>query len=155
MCPRRSTRCTFPRAPQGDITNKAAYEYFAGLDANRNPTWTDLFASAEPVFVDPRGGLDIVYVVFNPGLGRYILTTPREQAVEKLGVFEAPEPWGPWRTVAYYDDWGGFSNFSLGYYFPGKWISSDGRTMWLVFSSVGILDSFNLVKAELKLRGDR
>jgi hypothetical protein len=74
-----------------------------------------------------------------------------------MGFFEAPAPWGPWHTVAYYDDWGGFSEAAgegNGLSFPSKWISSDGRTLWGVFSGSGGFDSFNAIKAVLTARSD-
>ena len=36
--------------------------------------------------------------------------------------------------------------------FPTKWISTDGRTRWMVFSGSGEYDSFNLVKVRLVLK---
>ncbi len=53
--------------------------------------------------------------------------------------------------MAYYDNWGGFGDLgeSLGYHIPIKWISEDGKTFWVVFSSESYLDRFNIVKATL------
>src|SRR6185503_2911698 len=49
-----------------------------------------------------------------------------------FGVYDAPEPWGPWTTVFYTDEWdvgpGETSSF------PTKWMSADGKTLHLVFS---------------------
>ena len=49
-----------------------------------------------------------------------------------FGIYEAPEPWGPWRTVFFTEAWdmGPGESSSL----PTKWISPDGRTCHLVFS---------------------
>ena len=53
----------------------------------------------------------------------------------RLGVFEAPNPWGPWRTVYYVDNFLGMRGGShLGMDFPIKWQSADGRTLWATFS---------------------
>jgi Domain of unknown function (DUF4185) len=133
------------RVPKDQIRNRAAHEFFKGFDANGNPLWTSDINQRKPVFTDPNGS-HITNVVYNPAIRRYIATGGRGQ-VGQLGIFDAPEPWGPWTTVAYYDDWGGFgTGESLGYSFPTKWISADGKTMWMVFSR---LDSFNLIKAIL------
>jgi len=35
------------------------------------------------------------------------------------------------------------------YNFPTKWISSDGKTLWMVFSGTNDYDSYNMVKATL------
>ncbi|HOA51735.1 MAG TPA: hypothetical protein PKI05_05720, partial [Thermogutta sp.] len=63
------------------------------------------------------------------------------------GVFDAPEPCGPWTTVFHTDRWDvgpGESGC-----FPTKWMSTDGREMWLVFSGE---DCFSLRRAKLVLR---
>ena len=111
---------------------------------------------ARPVFVDSNGR-HITHVAYDAGLKRYIASA-QGRSVAELGVFDAPEPWGPWTTVAYYQDWGRFGDReSLGMDFPTKWIRRDGTTIWAVFSAgrLGrkddILDSFNLAKLTLIL----
>ena len=57
------------------------------------------------------------------------------------GLYDAPEPWGPWTTAFHTDGtdkgpWG--IPGTHGYRLPAKWISSDGRTMTLIFSGVRI-----------------
>lgn len=131
--------------------NQTSYEFFTGLDAQGNPSWSINESLANPVFTDPNGVSTGFLVVYNSALQRYIATTSHGGQVGQLGVFDAPEPWGPWTTVAYYDNWGGFgTGGELGYNFSNKWTSSDGLTMWMDFSAGG-LDSFNLVKATLTL----
>ena len=49
-----------------------------------------------------------------------------------FGIYDAPEPWGPWTTAFHTPYWGLGSTH--GYRLPSKWISPDGRTMHLVFS---------------------
>lgn len=157
------------RVPKNQLANRNAYEFFAGWIDRRRPNWTEEFESAQPVFDDARNGSDgnVLSVVYHPVLQRYILTiTHLPRSAGRLGIFEASEPWGdpriPWRTVAYYEDWGGYDSLQsrsgqvgsvpLLYHLPTKWMSSDGATMWMMFSSTGVLDSFNLVKATLTLR---
>ena len=97
-------------------------------------------------------------VIYNAGINRYILTTthgPWSDGMRRLGVFDAPEPWGPWTTVQYNENWGAYTGYSLGYYIPTKtpnWLSFDGKTMHLIFSGKGIFDSFNLIRGQLILR---
>jgi len=145
------------RVPKDQIMNLAAYEFFKGLDVNAKPTWTLDVTQRVPVFTDAKGtdpnGAVHASVVYNSGINRYILTVPHAAKVANWGVFDAPEPWGPWTTVAYYDNWGNFNRgTALIYSLPTKWISADGKTMWMVFSSTGELDSFNLIKATLTLK---
>jgi len=79
-----------------------------------------------------------------------------------LGIFDAPTPWGPWTTVAYYENWGGMGveDQGLTCSFPAKWMSADGMTLWCVFAVYGegakkginAHDKFNLVKVTLDLK---
>jgi len=61
-----------------------------------------------------------------------------------LGIFDGPEPWGPWTTVYYTEEWdvgpGETSSF------PTKWMSEDGRTCYLLFSGD---DCFSVRKVRL------
>lgn len=132
---------------------RGLYEYYAG----KGPAWSLDASAARPVFVDPSGR-SLTHAVYNAGLRRYIASA-QGQTVGETGLFDAPEPWGPWSTIDYKQNWGSFGNReSLGVDFPTKWISRDGRTMWAVFSggrlnrSDDALDSFNLVKLTLILK---
>jgi len=150
------------RVDKKRIKERPAYEFFGGLDATGSLVWTADITLRQPVFNDPRGiaNTALCSVVFNPGIKRYILTvahrTPSSSVISgvgQLGIFDAPEPWGPWTTVAYYDDWGGFgTGEALVYAMPTKWLSPDGKTFWMVFSSTGKLDSFNLITGSFILK---
>jgi len=137
------------RVPKESILVQSAYEYFAGLD-NGQPTWTAVLSQRQPVFEDSRGVGWNVSASYNAGLGRYILMTEHtESFIGNLGVFDAPEPWGPWTTVAYYDGW--LNNSTTFYWnFSNKWLSADGRSFWMVFSGVDGFDSFNLIGGEIE-----
>ena len=151
------------RVPKNSIRKKSAYEFLSGFDVNNNPIWNSDILNRKPIIHDPNGCASIPRVCYNPGINRYILAIGHSK-IEKFGIFEAPEPWGPWYTVAYYSNWGNFNSgdgYALGWEFPTKWISPDGLTMWCVFSgydSNGDLpdgarefDRFNIVKATLKI----
>jgi hypothetical protein len=84
------------------LSSKSSYEYFNGLDSQGNPRWSADIKVKEPVFEDPNGVGWNLAVSYNAGLGRYILTTEHTRTNRgNLGIFDAPEPWGPWTTVAY------------------------------------------------------
>lgn len=140
-----------------DIKDKCKYEYFAGLNVNDDPIWSSDINQRRPYFTDPNSkGASIgdSHVVYNAQINRYILTGHRGKGGE-LGIFDAPEPWGPWTTVAYYDDWfGAGGGCGLVYGFANKWTSADGLTMWMIFSchcDCNYHDQFNLIKATLSL----
>ena len=122
-----------------------------GLDGSGQPTWTKDIRRRGAVFENPgqcyRGG-----VTYNAGLKRYlwcqVLPTSKHAQGPRFqggfGVYDAPEPWGPWTTVYYTQEWdvgpGETSSF------PAKWISPDGKTCHLLFSGD---DNFPVRKATL------
>ena len=126
-------------------------EYYAGKNAQGRPIWGDR-ASKVPVFQDANGVGWNLSVSYNKGTGRYILMTEHDATFAgKLGVFEAPKPWGPWKTVAYYDAWANQTGASgdtgdKGFYWniSNKW--SSGNNFSLIFTGVEGDDSFNKVE---------
>ncbi len=62
-----------------------------------------------------------------------------------FGIYEAPEPWGPWHTVYFFRRWDVGPGETAS--FPSKWMSKDGRTMHLVFSGD---DAFSVRRVTLK-----
>jgi len=146
-----------------DPSTSDAYEYLTGVNWRGRPRrWSTKETDARPVFSDPKG-TDLT-VVYDAPLGRYLATVAHNPGGRlataspgQVGLFEAPEPWGPWSTIGYYDDWGNLGPESrgdfLGLVLPTKWISDDGRTLWAIFSGPGQYDSFNLVRATLSVSG--
>lgn len=129
-----------------------AYEFFSGVDADATPIWSPDVNDRRPCFTDPAG-VEGIQVVYNAAIRRYLLTVHRGNQ-GTLGIFDAPEPWGPWTTVAYYDNWLGLKGTGvrremLFINIPTKWVSASGKTLWVVFS--GGQDRFNLIRATLSL----
>jgi hypothetical protein len=131
------------------------YEYFAGTDSTGAALWTTIEANALAVFQDtnvPAGTYSNAAVIYDAPIGRYLLLTFHGVYTGQIGLFEGPTPWGPWATVDYEDDWGGFNETAgvgNGMQFPTKWISGDGMTLWAIFSGTGIFDSFNVAALTL------
>src|SRR5262249_22078127 len=138
------------RVPKGQVMNPSAHEYFAGLDDAGQPSWTKDITRRKPVFTSLNATGWGVRVGYHPELRRYLLTTFLKWD-GSWGVFDAAEPWGPWTTVAAYDRWIDATP-KFGFTFPQKWMSADGNTMWMVFSGTRDFDSFNAVKATLRLK---
>jgi hypothetical protein len=153
------TRTYLGRMPPDKLLDRSAYKFLSQLTDAGRPTWSADAQQAFPIFTDPNGGT--LNVVYDPGIGRY-LATSYHQGPGQLGVFDAPEPWGPWTTVYYTEHWGkmGTGGEGLVCSFPQKWMADGGRTLWCIFSAYGTgakegitaHDRFNLVKATLKLR---
>lgn len=127
------------RVSKNQIKNWQAYQYFAGLDDDNNPYWTDDIRQREAVFTNPgkcyRSGIS-----YNEPLKKYfwcqIIPLADDDQGPRfkggLGIFVSSNPWGPWETVYYTRNWdvGPGETASI----PSKWISEDGRRCYLIFS---------------------
>lgn len=129
-------RFVLARVPKDKIRQQEAYESFKGLDGSGQPIWTKDIRDRGALFVNPgrcyRSGIS-----YNSGLKRYLWCQTLYSSDDMrfkggLAVFDAPQPWGPWTTVFYTDNWdvgpGETSSF------PTKWISPSGKTCYLLFS---------------------
>ncbi len=143
------------RVPKDQILRRAAWEFFTGKNAESLPTWSKDGEQAKPIFsYYHMTGED--HVTYNPGLQRYILGNysfldaegnprpyhqawPESSQRSQLTLFEAPEPWGPWSLFYRDDNWGHLGGYQP--IFPPKWMSSDGKTMWMVSS--GSYEDYN------------
>ena len=123
------------RVPKGRIRDREAYEFFTGLGPDQQPRWSANIAERGPVFSNP-GNCRRSSISFNAGLGRYLWWQGLGEGTKRFkggfGIYDAPNPWGPWTTVFFTEDWdvGPGDTGS----FPTKWISEDGRKAALVFS---------------------
>ncbi len=144
----------------GDPQQPGHFEYFAGTTPAGGALWSAREGDAVAVFNDPqvpRGVYAVAAAVYDAPLGRYLLAAWHDAPLGRLGFFEAPTPWGPWATLAYYEDWGGFNETAgegTGLSLPTKWMSADGRTLWVAFSGENRgadneFDSLNLIRATL------
>lgn len=121
------------RVPKDKIMQRDSYEFFAGLNSRGQPIWTKELTKRMPVFED-AAGVRTASVGYDIGLNRYLLTTEHTQAAAgNLAIFDGPEPWGPWTTVAYYRKWNNRRG-TISFYFAPKWFSSDGKQFTLVFT---------------------
>jgi Domain of unknown function (DUF4185) len=137
------------RVPKKKVRDRSAYEFFVKLDSSGQPLWTRSIEQRGVVFSYPRH-VQRVDAVYNPGIKRYLLAAGFNHS-GGWGIFDAPEPWGRWTTAFHNESWdvGG----THGYRLPSKWISSDGRTMHLVFSGVKDYDAFCVRKLTLEING--
>jgi len=122
------------RVPVERITDKNAYEFYTGAGTNGEPNWSGDIRRRQAVFTSP-GGCNRLDVTYNAPLGCYFLVMrSRAQAggKDQFSIYDAPEPWGPWRTVFYTENWDIDPGESA--HIPSKWISPDGKTCHLVFA---------------------
>ena len=144
-------RFVLARVPKGKVTDRAAYTFLQSIDAQGSPVWSPQIAARGSIFDFPgqclRSGL-----TYNAGIGRYLwwqmLGGQKADADSRfdggLGVYDAPEPWGPWTTAYFAESWDVGPGDTAS--FPTKWMSDDGRTVHLVFSGN---DTFSVRKATL------
>ena len=141
-------RMVMARSAKNEITNRGSYRFFKGLDDSGRPVWTENIAERGAIFINPgkcyRSGIS-----YNAGLKRYLwcqtIYGPDDMRTKGgIGIFDAPQPWGPWTTTYYTQNWdvgpGETSSF------PTRWISADGKTCHLLFSGD---DCFSVRKAVL------
>jgi hypothetical protein len=144
----------------------SSWEYLSGPDADQDnifdggtPAWTPSIADRTAIFYDFNGIVNAGggQILWMPTLNRYILMIGHSPGgVGDLGIFEAPEPWGPWSTVFYYDNWcGQGSGESLLYHIVPKWVSKTGLdvTVPIIYSGAPP-DSFNLIEGTFTLSDD-
>ena len=147
------------RVPEDQITDRGAYEFYAGLDGANNPIWTADIESRQPILTF-AGAVNRVSATYHPVLGRYLITL-RSRAfnggLNQFSIFEADEPWGSWSAVYYTENWEGNPTSALqaewgdAQNIPAKWLSPDGKELFLVFAGD---DSFAVRQATLTVSTD-
>jgi len=146
---RRADRFVLARVPKDRVRERAAYEFFVQLDGNQQPVWSTDIDKRGAIFESP-GNCYRSQMTYNARLRRYLWCQTGggndTRFAGGLGIYDAPEPWGPWTTAYFTAAWdvGPGETSSL----PTKWISADGRTVYLVFSGD---DSFAVRRATLQV----
>jgi hypothetical protein len=142
------------RVPKARVRERGAYEFFGGIAAAGQPGWEARIAARRPVFVHARRSYRSG-IGYNPALKRYLWCQVLPESADArgprfqggFGIYDAPEPWGPWTTAHFTNRWdvGPGETCSL----PPKWMSADGLTVHMVFSGD---DAFSVRRARLSLR---
>ena len=144
------------RVPRNAIMDRTEYEFFAGLNESGTPIWVADITWRQPVFEDHDGGVGWnSSASYNAGLRRYMLITEHAATSRgNIGVFDAPEPWGPWTTVLYQSGFGVplIEPSTFFWNFANKWLSADGRDFVLVFTGTHSNDSWNSVRGRLHVK---
>jgi CubicO group peptidase (beta-lactamase class C family) len=151
-----SDNMVLARIPGDRLKEQGNCEYFAGFSGDHQPLWSEDYQKRSAVFTNPgkcyRSG-----ITYHAGLKRYLWcqvipvsdrgTAGGPRFKGGLGIYEAPEPWGPWKTVYYTMDWdmGPGETASL----PVKWMSGDGQSCYLLFSGE---DCFSVRGLKFKLK---
>ncbi|HEY0827622.1 MAG TPA: hypothetical protein VGE40_05975, partial [Bacilli bacterium] len=141
------TKLYLARVPKTSIMDRTTWQFFKGNDTNGNPTWSSDIGLRAAVLeddkriyqdsrdVDNPSNFTILSqgsIVYNQPLNRYIYSSWSEYTFE---FYEAPNPWGPWKHFMT-KDYGGYpwhtdKNGGYATTIPSKFISVDGKTMWI------------------------
>jgi hypothetical protein len=145
------------RAPKNRLHERQAWQFFERVDERGQPHWTSDIAKRGPVFKHRDACLRSAITYCAP-LKRYLWwqQIPQPEGARDrgdtrfaggFGVYDAPQPWGPWTTVYFTEKW----DVGPGEHgdFPAKWMSADGRELALVFSGD---DAFCVRRANVVLR---
>ena len=135
------------RVPRDRISEKGAYRCFTGLGPDGNPEWFSDVNARKPVFADSVNGVMRTSVTYVPGLRRYVLMTQQKSRFKRkdghIGIYDAPEPWGPWTTVFFENAWrAGIQKTdkqskTVFWNLSSKWMSPDGRRFVMVYTGSG------------------
>lgn len=139
------------RVLRDQVTAPNRYEYFAGLDKSDQPSWSSEVDERKPVFKSP-GRCYRMSVNYHPQLDRYLMCQIMPESWHRhgqrfeggFGIYESPQPWGPWSTVYFTNHWdvGPGETASL----PPNWAADN--VLHLVFSGD---DCFSVRRALLSL----
>jgi hypothetical protein len=116
------------------INRRSEYEYFAGHDAQGQELWTRDLSKIQPL-IDWNNNAGNVAVTYDAPLRKYLMAvTDGGNTIGRFNTYilESSKITGPWRLVVYMRNFG-----EQGYFvnFPSKFISQDGRTLWLSYSA--------------------
>jgi hypothetical protein len=100
------------------------WQYYKGGDGNGDDNWSSSATDAVPIL--GKGAGISGEIVYDQPLQRYVMT----QWGRGLRLYEAPHPWGGWTLIKNWPEID--ARFSS---IPNKFISADGKTLWLFYSS--------------------
>ncbi|MEA3479333.1 MAG: hypothetical protein U9R60_14185 [Bacteroidota bacterium] len=152
----KSNLLNMARVKKEEILDRNKWEFFVRLGENGEPEWTPEISERGLVHTFPeRWGFYSwsPSVVWNEKLVRFIMACAGTQrpgtggALEKYMHYEsgglmflwAKNPWGPWKQFYWNENWVADDPENR-LYLPQlspKWISEDGRSMYLIFSDAG------------------
>jgi hypothetical protein len=117
----------------GNINNLSAYEFYAGTDAQGKAVWTIDFSKIKPL-LEWNNNIGSVTITYNAPLKKYLMcVTDGGNTCSTMNTYilESSELTGQWRLVTYLRNFGEQAYFVN---FPSKFISTDGKTAWMLYS---------------------
>jgi len=134
------------RVPRNRLMDVGAYQFWTG-----NGWSTDIKCKA-PVVMPHK--VSVLSVTYNPGLNRYLMITEHtHQQRGNMQVWDASRPWGPWRRVNLFTNWGGDNGIdetTFFWNFAPAWWSRDGKSGVMVYTGIGSNDRYNAIRVRLR-----
>jgi hypothetical protein len=128
----------------GSITDPSHWQWVTGwqeVNGKRFPVWSSSLAAATPV-ASWTNHITYPQMAYDAPLGRYLLSFTYSYGVNppaawqngaEFVILESKHPWGPFSFVARAGYFGPSNGYGAG--FPLKWISPDGRDLWLKWAA--------------------
>jgi hypothetical protein len=117
----------------GNMNDATKYEFFGGNQADGQASWTSDFTRIKPI-AEWRDNMGCVTITYNAPLKKYLMcVTDGTYTVTRFNTYilESDQITGPWKMVSYLKHFGEQAYFVN---FPSKFISGDGRSLWLCYS---------------------
>ena len=116
------------------MNNISGYEFFGGFDKKGEEIWSNNFSTIKPL-LEWNNHMGCVTITYNKPLKKYLMcVTDGWPGVANMSTYimEADRITGPYRIITYMKNFG-----EQGYFvnIPSKFISEDGKTMWLSYSA--------------------
>jgi hypothetical protein len=117
-----------------NINDIKQYEFFCGYDNSGKAKWSNNFKDIKPL-IEWNNNCGCVTMTYNRVLKKYLMcVTTGTTTVSRYDTYiiESDKIAGPFKLVSY------MKNFGEQAYFvniPSKFIQSDGKTMWMVYSA--------------------
>ena len=117
-----------------NMNDTSKYEFIGGHDSAGRPIWTRDFSKIQPL-LEWNNNAGAVTMTYDAPLKKYLMCiTDGGNTVSRYNTYilESEQITGPWKLVVY------LQNFGEQAYFvniPSKFISKDGRTLWLAYSA--------------------
>jgi len=117
-----------------NINDESKYEYFSGHDEKGQSVWTNDFSKIKPL-LKWNNNMGCVTMTYNAPFKKYLMCiTDGVTTMSKFNTYilESDEITGLWRLITYMKDFGQQAYFVN---IPSKFISNDGKTVWLCYSA--------------------
>ena len=122
-----------------NINDASKYEFYGGKDGKGKPIWTNDFKKIKPL-LEWNNNMGCVTITYNAPLKKYLMcVTDGGNTVSKMNTYilESDRIDGEWKIITYLKDFGVQAYFVN---IPTKFISEDGKNMWLLYSGNFSLD---------------